>query len=521
MKAMKKIFSLILVGLALAACATKESTTAVTPSEDLVDLRYRVNDSYDLPCENPPAFTIIVKSNKPWSITSNHPTWCMIELEEGEAVADSLVHLGKGESTSVKVQYYDNNHLDDRVDTIVIASSYWVGKEVYINQKGNAYLTVDEAERDLPMTKAGEEVVFHIQSNQNWSVKPAEGSEWLNVTEGATGTMDGVVKVTAPDNQGEMRYGYLEILDRNGKKQKWQVAITQDGVQLEPVCTKVLNEDTRLYDLEFRNSNAAAGTVELSVKSNTIWTVAKKNASDTWFDLLDAGGTKDGTVRIQFTENTGEAIREGFIILNTVVDAGDAAVVTKEVKVRQACKPAKSHFDFTADELSQWSVTADSKWTGTPEAVDGGALLTSPTQMKRKMSVAGTYTIRWSNIGAGAEVVLWYVFSDSKELQFKISGGTASVSGGGMSGKANDVDLSVPHDMTVIATEGATSEDGGTTYCHLSVLFDGVEIANTDTSEDVFPACVMGSTMYLYLGVRTADSALLEWYEYTAPFSWE
>lgn len=510
---MKKILSFMAVALAVAACATKEAPVSL---DDVVDLRYRVKDVYDLPATDAPSFTIVVKSTKPWTLRSLHPTWCMIETEEGEAVADSLVRIGKGENTTVKVQYYDNTKLDDRTDTILIASGKWIGKRVIVNQKGVAFLDVDMAERELDMAKDGSDVSFHVKSNQNWSVVPDKDSEWLTIKEGATGSLDGIVTVGAPDNSGEMRYGRLNLFDRHGMKMKWQVVITQDGVQLEPVAFEVYNEDTKKYDLELREEYLAH-TFAMPVKSNANWTVVKKTAADTWFTLLDAGGTNDGNVRIQFTQNDGTGIRESFIVLTTVPSEPGAAVVTKEVKVRQANKVLPQRYYLTDEEVfASWKSSIHGEWVNTPEAVANGMLFVPATQVKKeKMASSGVYTFHWADIGPNANVRMWWYFGDPN-IKFNLKRGNTDISGvSGIPSVAYDT--TIPHDVTI---ETVQANDG---YCTMTFKLDGTVIGSFTSSATTFPELTWGAVItQLYIGSEAGgDNATFEWYEYSAPFSWE
>lgn len=515
---MKKIVSFIILALAIAACA--KQTPAPVASGDVVDLRYRVKDVYDLPSSNAQAFTIVVKSTKPWTIKSTHPTWCMIETEEGEAVADSLVHVGKGENTTVKVQYYDNTKLDDRTDTIVIASQHWVGKRVIVNQKGIAYLDVDVAERALDMDKAGSDISFHIKSNQNWSVALAdEQSKWLSIKEGATGSCDGTVVLSGPDNSGEMRYGRLDIMDRNGKKMKWQVVVAQDGVQLEPVAIAIYNEDTKKYDLETRE-DFIPHTCELPVKSNSSWTIAKKNASDSWFTILDNGGTGDASARIQFQQNDGTEIREAMVVLSTVPSQPGAAVVTKEVKLRQAYKTVPTRYYF--NDPAVYDLFPDSKNTSNgyinpPQMVSNGMLIVSMCQVKRsKLPFSGSYTFRWIEIDDAARVRMWFYLSSGNTIKFNLKAGNTELSGfNGLHNTTYDTSVK-EHEITVENTE---APDG---YCHVAFKLDGVEFSSVTTSATSDSGCVWGTSVdTFYMAVDNGGSAVVEWYEYAAPFSWE
>ena len=88
----------------------------------IVDLRYRAQDSYDLPAAGAKPFTILVASTDPWTVTSEHPDWCIISEEEGDTSDPDLVHDGKAEATVIRVQYCDDTCLDDREDKITIKS---------------------------------------------------------------------------------------------------------------------------------------------------------------------------------------------------------------------------------------------------------------------------------------------------------------------------------------------------------------------------------------------------------------
>ena len=230
---MKQIFHFILIGFTLSAmfagCSSKNEIPQA--NKDVVELRYRVESEYQLPARDAAPFTIVVKSSRPWSIASQHPDWCIIGQEEGEAVDGALVHEGKGESTSVKVQYYDNTDLDDRIDKIEIASDYLVAKTVTVYQRGIAYLNVPEAdiEGGLFVEKPQGSVTINIKANQKWSTKilPYEGgtTDWLSISEGETGELDGTVTVAVKENTGEKRYAFVGVYDRHDEE-RWLSSIS-------------------------------------------------------------------------------------------------------------------------------------------------------------------------------------------------------------------------------------------------------------------------------------------------------
>ena len=234
---MKKIFLLF----CCAAALVTGLATGCKPKEEqpvkIVDLRYRAQDAYDLPATGAKAFTILVASTDPWTVTSAHPDWCIISEEEGDASDPELVHEGKAEATVIRVQYYDNTFLDDREDKITIQSDYWTGKVITVRQKGSAFLVVSEDDLDQEVTKAGGDHFIHVKSNQDWSAKVTDG-DWVSVTEGATGKGTGTVTVNAAENSSELRYAEVTVYDRHNEAAAL-IKFTQDGVQLVPLSTEI------------------------------------------------------------------------------------------------------------------------------------------------------------------------------------------------------------------------------------------------------------------------------------------
>ena len=520
---MKKIFNLILAGLVLMAglaSCTDNDKTLVTDSG--VDLRYRVNDSYDLDALSPKSFTIVVKSTRPWTITSEHPDWCIIEQEEGEAVADSLVHVGKGENTVVKVQYYDNTELDDRTDYITIASDGFVGKKVTVNQKGIAYLNVPEAdiEGGLMIAKAGGDLVVNVNSNQKWTSKiVAEGSgktDWLAVSAGASGEFDGTVTVTVQENTGEKRYANVAIYDRHGEERA-MIKITQDGVQLDPET------------FEIRAGYDQLATT-LNVVCNTKWSAT---SDGTWFTIDNPDGHDgNGTLNITITQNDGNELRKGTITLKTIAANPGDAETSKEIVFKQAYKinPVRQIVDN--NELGAWK----SDWANAPVyTTDVGTLFTAKARLNRSMPF-GTYTFRWKDLTAdpsAAEAIRvrhWFCFEESCELKFDLRPVDAKISFDfNVAGDGNkpSIDSFTAVDWTQPIEITYKFDPSGSEYCHVTYLVkqdadaEAVVAGSFDTSASLLRSVTWNAKINMYIGVDKSGSAILEWYEYTAPMIWD
>ena len=480
---------------------------------DGADLRYRVADSYALDAISPKAFTIVVKSTKPWTVTSKHPDWCIIDIEKGEAELDSLVHIGKGQNTTIRVQYYDNTDLDDRTDFIVIQSNGWVGKTVTVNQKGIAYMNVPESEVEegILVEKAGGNLLINVKSNQNWSAKISKiTGDWLSITEGATGSMDGEIKLSAKENTGEKRYATVTVFDRHDVKM-YDVAITQDGVQLDPETFEVR--------AGFDQTSAT-----LSVVANAKWTAEK--GGEEWFSIDNPTGHDGNDVlNITFSKNAGTALRKGSITLKTVpANAGDA-VAEKEIVIKQAYEISPVRHMMDSDEISLWK----SDWANAPVYTkDVGTLFTAKCRLNQGSMPFGTYTFRWSNIAGGARVRHWFCYSESCEMKFDVRpvDGKCSfdfnVAGDGNKPSLDgftDLDFSQPVEITY------KFDPSGSEYCHITYLVNGKVAATFDTSESLLRTVTWGAKINMYIGCdqvtdQPTGSAVLEWYDYTAPMDW-
>ena len=471
----------------------------------VVDLRYRAQDSYDLPASGAKAFTILVASTDPWTVTSEHPDWCIISEEEGAASDPDDVHVGKAEATAIRVQYYDNTFLDDREDRITIKSDYWTGKVITVRQKGSAFLTVSEEDLEQDVTKQGGDHFIHIKSNQDWSAK-VTGGDWVTVTEGATGNGTGTVTVNAAENSAELRYAEVTVYDRHDEAQAL-IKFTQDGVQLVPLATEIRAG----YD---------QASAELDVLSNSKWTVVKESATDDWFDIVTPSGDGDGTIQLAFRQNDGEGLRSATILLaNVVAHEGDFGVV-KEIVVKQAYKISPTRVPMTNDELGLWT----SDWANKPAYIkDTGLEFVSKARLNRSMPF-GSYTFRWSSIGAGARVRHWFCFSEGCELKFDIRPADAKISFDfNVAGDGNKpslsaftaVDFSQPVEVTY------KFDPSGPSHCHVTYYVNGVEAGSFDTSETMLRTVTWGASVNMYIGVQDADSAICEWYEYTPPMNWD
>lgn len=298
------LFMFLMVSFSLQSCSEEEDA-------NWVDLRYRVEDAYELEAKNPISITFQVKSTKPWEVFGTR-NWYAISPDKGEA----------GDKQTVTITCTDNEDLDDRIDTISIKSDYWVGKQFTILQKGTAYLDLSDIDFIIP--KQGGEGSFQVLSNQKWTARVIDGANWLSVVVGESGDLNGEVKVSAKENNGEQRVGLVEIYDRHGVA-KCIAECTQAGVVLNPETPG----NGKWFALE-----ANTQQLEVAVEANSEWVAEKNDPNDEWFQIVSVTSDK---ITLSVTENIGQAVRQGIVLLKTKAVEG-TEVITKELKFKQINK---------------------------------------------------------------------------------------------------------------------------------------------------------------------------------------
>lgn len=447
-----------------------------------VDLRYKTDDSYLVEAKNAQKIEIQVKSSDPWEVFGNQD-WYSITPDRGEP----------GETTNVSILCEDNTDLDDRVDTITIKSDFRIGKRFVITQKGIAFLNL-ENDVDFTLPLENSERTFNIISNQDWSVKVTEGEEWISITKGNTGKLNGEVTVHCTKNVGEKRSGQITVYDRHGVE-CGMVNVVQEGVILLP--------SKALFKVFYQKQ-----ALKIPVESNGEWVVKKENEDDAWFQLENTLFNGDGEISIEFDENPGGETRSTSIILETKAVEG-IQPVKKVVTLKQAYKPRTTRYEFTESELGLWSVEG-----GRPGKVvfDGDAHLgPGAARMVRSGFRPGLYTFSILETSEDANPSLWFVTDDGHEIRYHIGEGSTQISsnpwGAGIGNKSYD--MKKPH---VIALDMSLDEISNK-YFYCTWYLDG-EVVCSSTVETMY-----NTSFTVYFG-NMAGSARYDWYEYTPPIEW-
>ncbi|MDR3250459.1 MAG: hypothetical protein LBT42_02175 [Tannerella sp.] len=312
--------------------------------EKWVDLRYNPKDVYYLSASSPEDIVFEVSSTAEWKVYGQ-ANWYSVTPSTGEPDVIS----------KVTIKATNNTELDNRIDTVIIQSDYWIGKRFIIDQKGIAYL--DLPDKDTVFTKDGGEKSFSVKANQTWSGVVTQGIEWLSVTGGATGSMDGLIKVAALVNKGERRAGTVTMYDRHNQPAN-SITIIQEGVKLDPESYSV-------------RVSKKAQVFRLSVESNTEWQIEKPTEVG-WLSIARTNYSQDAVVDIELMENSGSAVRSVELTLTSIVE-GDTEPVVKTVVLKQAPTLASTRYQFNE------SGTTWRQWTSlVPQYVSGDAIFNVP-----------------------------------------------------------------------------------------------------------------------------------------------
>lgn len=448
-----------------------------------VDLRYIADDSYTLDAANPQPIKLQVKSTDPWVVFSQHADWCSITPAEG----------GPDELFDVTVTYEDNTGLDDRIDTLIIQSDYWIGKWVQVVQRGTAYLTL-ENDKDILLTQTGSSHTFRVLSNQDWSASVTEGTEWLSISSGSEGTLNGEVTVAAIENKGEKRYGVVTVFDRHDTAVA-TVSVTQDGVQLDPAETLVKADYT-------------AQEYRIQVTSNAEWVVSKDNEDIEWysFPTTEFSGSQELVIRLD--ENTGSAVRSATFTLSTKVVEG-ITPVTKQITLKQANNPTPVRYEFDDVEKGKWTVN-----NGTVTFADGDATCTAG-RITRDGFAPGYYTFRIKSWSTDAMSVIFFTYG-STEIRWHTNAGSGmtDISTTPWLNTSNVAfDPAQPHSLGL----NLTDENG---YMKIEWILDGQTFySHVADGRDNGPTISASAQAFVYLG-SSSGTVVYDWWEYTAPIDW-
>ncbi|NCA86177.1 MAG: T9SS type A sorting domain-containing protein [Clostridia bacterium] len=251
---------------------------------------------------NPPAgtATINVTSNLAWTATESSPWF-------------SISPLSGTNNGIITVTYNQNTSASGRSGTITISAPDVPNVIVTVNQAG-ATLTVTPASRSV--TAPAGSTTFTVGSNTLWTV--SESVSWFSVSP-MSGTANGTLTVNYDQN--------VSTTPRSG-----QITVSSAGL---PNVVVTVSQAGAGATLTVTPANRAvtpsAGSTTYSIASNTGWVVTESVA---WFSVAPLSGTGNGTLTVNYNQNSTGSPRVGSIL---VTASGGSPVVT--VTVSQSAYP--------------------------------------------------------------------------------------------------------------------------------------------------------------------------------------
>ena len=351
-----------------------------------VDLRYIAEDSYTLTATSPEPIRLKVKSTDPWKVYGTESSWCSITPSEG----------GASELFDVTVQYTENTELDDRLDTLVIQSDYWIGKWIPVRQKGTAYLNIEES-GDLNIGQFGGTTQFSIRANQDWGLVKANDAPWLTLIKTSGHGDANILLAVSAENKGERRFADIDVLNRHDEREQ-TVRVWQDGVVLTPAQVRM-------------RTTFDAQTLSVKVSSNADWTVGKADTGIGWFEFPQTEFSGDGTLQINLTENTGASIRTAEVLLKTKAADGFEQIV-KSIVIRQAYNPTPDYYDFDASGLEQWIINGADNDKSSCKVVGSCLEIYGAQKVHRYNCAAGNWDFFMKASSAKAQPVIYFQCGD-------------------------------------------------------------------------------------------------------------
>ncbi len=204
---------------------------------------------------------------------------------------------------------------------------------------------------------------FVVASNSTWTAESDQA--WCTVTTSGAGNGNIVTEYAA----NEMAFERLaNIMVAVGGLDPITVTVTQAG------ALPVLTVDPTSFEVA-----NTAGNVVLNVTSNSIWTV--QTESD-WFTVTPSG-TGNGTIAIDYQENTWAAIRSAPVTISidgldpvvfTLTQDAAAAYLNIEPLLIQVSAEA-GIAELLISSNTDWTTSADANWVSMPAGVSGNAII--------------------------------------------------------------------------------------------------------------------------------------------------
>lgn len=395
---------------------------------------------------------VTVTANCSWTVSSS-ATWLTVSKKDNTITLTVTSNESNSNRTAtVSVIHSGTTNVSQKITVRQVPASINASTEalVFNNTAGSANVT--------------------ISAEASWTA--SSSSSWIDVspTSGSSGTSTMKISVS-PNTSISERTGYVNL--SIGGSQRIQIPVRQRGIYLE----------TELSELSF---NAAGGSQNLSVISNTSWIVS---SVPSWITVSPSQGEGDGVVKVIASENPNTTNRSGVIhFTQTGLSLDVEVVVVQEGKTFDVDTTVLNFDDkvstqtITIQTDGTWSASASDSWITISPTTDSGNSTLSVTVSENTSDYerCGQVMVVMADKSATINVVQKgkYFTVTNNLLTYTSKGGTI------------DVSISSNDSWSVKVEDGSTwltlSETSGTENVDVKVTASDNASVNSRTATLIF-----------------------------------
>ena len=313
----------------------------------------------------PNSETITVTANCSWSASSS-ANWLTVSQKDNTiTLAVTANESNSNRTATISVVHYGTTNVSQKITIRQVPASINASTEslVFNNTAGSVNVT--------------------INAEASWTA--SSSASWIDISPASGGSGTSTMKVSvSPNTSTSERTGYVNL--SIGGSQRIQIPVRQRGIYIE----------TEQTELSF---NAAGGSQNLSVLSNTNWTVS---SAPSWITVSPSQGEGDGSVKVTASDNPYTTNRSGVVHLTQTGLSIDVAV-----SVSQAGKTFNVNTTVLNFEDKQSTQTIDIQTDGTWTASASESWITiSPTSNSSNSILSVTVSENTSDNERSGQIVV-------------------------------------------------------------------------------------------------------------------
>ena len=269
--------------------------------------------------------TITVTANCSWSASSS-ANWLTVSQKDNTiTLAVTANESNSNRTGTISVVHYGTTNASQKITVRQVPAS------------------INASTESLVFNNTASSVNVTINAEASWT--SSSSASWIDISpaSGESGTSTMKVSVS-PNTSTSERTGYVNL--SIGGSQRIQIPVRQRGIYIE----------TEESELSF---NAAGGSQNFSVLSNTNWTVS---SAPSWITVSPSQGEGDGSVKVTASDNPYTANRSGVIHLTQTGLSIDVAVSVSQAGKTFNVNTTVLNFE-DKQSMQTINIQTDGTWT--------------------------------------------------------------------------------------------------------------------------------------------------------------